>query len=324
MAKLRNMKKLMGDKSYIEKIDRAVETSKEQGWAHWYDTYPVPEQMVGFLTTLKQHMPMAKFYPSEISREVMSNSMGMHQHHYIVDEFSVYMDAYPFDFGRVGYRDYSAKGGADERTYGVYSRKIQNDKFQAGRDQYNMVMSTDMKKAVRNANKYVVPYTHRELAHAYYKNLHEHVESVYTDKQAKMQNVTNEITRNSKAILAELLHLKSLGVQFKTEAFIKASDMVEEAVLEQQEEEKRNVTGVFVRFRHVGDEIYVDLLEANDVRKNYSMKCDNGSQPTTYLMSDLPEDIVGSISVLNILADNQYVPRVGQRIDDMTFWIERG
>lgn len=323
MAKLRNMKKLMADKGYSEKIARAKETSKEHGWVHWYDDMPVPEEMVGFLTTIKQYMPMAKFYPSEITR-VTNTIDGEYKTWFVVDEVSVYMDGQPFDLGRVGYRDYSAKGGSSEATYGVYSRKIQNEKFAANRDQYYMVMSTDMRKAVRNASKYVVPYTHRELAQAYYKDLYNHVEQVYTDKQAKMQNVTNEIVNSRKAILAELLYLKSLGVQFKTEQFIKASDLVEEAVLEQQEEEKRVVTGVFVRFRHVGDEIYVDVLEANDVRKHYNMRCDNGSQPTTYLMSDLPGDIAGSISVLNILADNQYVPRVGQKVDDMTFWIERG
>jgi hypothetical protein len=41
-------------------------------------------------------------------------------------------------------------------------------------------------------------------------------------------------------------------------------------------------------------------------------------------MSDLPEDIVKSISVLSILNDKQYVPRVGQKIDEYTYWIERG
>lgn len=323
MAKLRNMKKLMADRGMVERIDRARETSKEVGWEHWYEDYPAPKEMVEYLTLLKQYMPMAKFYPAEISRTNSTNANGQYSSWFLIDEFSVYMDNYPFDLGRVGYRDYSASGDVG-LSYGVYSRKINNAKYKTTSDQYYMMMSADLKKAVKNASKYVVPYTHRELAQAYYKDLYNHVEQVYTDKQAKMQNVTNEIVNSRKAILAELLYLKSLGVQFKTEQFIKASDLVEEAVLEQQEEEKRVVTGVFVRFRHVGDEIYVDVLEANDVRKHYNMRCDNGSQPTTYLMSDLPGDIAGSISVLNILADNQYVPRVGQKVDDMTFWIERG
>lgn len=321
MAKLRNMKKLMADRGMVERIDRARESSKEVGWEHWYEDYPAPKEMVEYLTLLKQYMPMAKFYPAEISRTNSTNANGQYSSWFLIDEFSVYMDNYPFDLGRVGYRDYSASGDVG-LSYGVYSRKINNAKYKTTSDQYYMMMSADLKKAVKNASKYVVPYTHKELAQAFYERLHGNVEQVYMDKQAKMQNVASEITRNTKGILAELLHLKSLGVQFKTEAFIKASEMVEEAVLEQQEEEKRNVTGVFVRFRTVGDEMYVDVLEAEDIRKNYRMK--NSSQPTTYLMSDLPDDIAGSISVLNILQDGQYVARVGQKVDDTTFWIERG
>ena len=48
------------------------------------------------------------------------------------------------------------------------------------------------------------------------------------------------------------------------------------------------------------------------------------NQSTTYSMDELPEDIGGAISVLSILEDGQYVPRVGQKVDDTTFWIERG
>ena len=321
MAKLRNMKKLMSDRGMTERIERAKETSKEVSWEHWYDDMPTSQEMVGFLTMLKQYMPMAKFYPAEFDRTNHVKPDNTYEQHYLITEFSVYMDNYPFDLGRVGFRDYSVDGNS-EPSYGVYSRKIENTKYASNRDQYFMMMSTDMKKGVKNASKYVVPYTHKELAQAFYDRVHNHVEQVYSDKQAKMQNVASEITRNTKGILAELLHLKSLGVQFKTEAFIKASEMVEEAVLEQQEEEKRNVTGVFVRFRTVGDEMYVDVLEAEDIRKNYKLK--GSSQTTTYLMSDLPGDIAGSISVLNILEDGQYVARVGQKVDDTTFWIERG
>ena len=44
----------------------------------------------------------------------------------------------------------------------------------------------------------------------------------------------------------------------------------------------------------------------------------------TYTMDELPEDLKGSIAVLNILEDGQYVPEVGRRVDEEHFWLERG
>jgi hypothetical protein len=56
------------------------------------------------------------------------------------------------------------------------------------------------------------------------------------------------------------------------------------------------------------------------VRNNSKLR---GSQPTTYYADELPEEIAGRVSVLNILEEGQYVARVGQKIDETTFWIEK-
>jgi hypothetical protein len=313
-VKLRRVKKMLADSHLADRIKHAKELGKQNGWGTWYEDYPVSLQMQGFLTAVKKHMPKLKFHPSII------DSFSNDTKHYIVTEFSVLMDGYPFDLGRVGYRDYSAGGGDD--TYGVYSRKISNPKFGQDRDQHHMVMSSDVTKAVKNASKYILPYTHTELAKAYYDDIQSNVEKVFHDSQTKMHNVAREISSNRQSILAELLHLKTLGVTFKTDVFQKASEVIEEAVADATAEDRRKVTCVFVRFRNIGSDMYVDVQEAEDVRRN-SRKLATSSQPTTYLMSELPEDIVGSISVLNILNDDQYVAKVGMKIDETTFWIER-
>jgi hypothetical protein len=233
------------------------------------------------------------------------------------------MDGSPFDLGRIGFKDYAVSRGKESVQYGVYSRRINNPKYATGRDQFHMVMSNDMNKAVKNACKYVVPFTHKELGTAFYSDFAGRSSKSLDDAKAKMYGIVNSVRDSRDALIAEILHLKSKGVEFKTEAFINAARDIGDAVLEAEEERKRSVSGLFIRINKVGDDMYVDVQEAQDVR-NAGYKPQFSSQPTTYPMSELPEDLAGSISVLNILEDGQYVAKVGQKIDENTFWVERG
>jgi hypothetical protein len=299
MAKLKQMKELLADTHVRGKIDRAVETAKEIGWASWFNGVPVQPELETYMNMLSNNMKRMKFYPVEFTQVWKTHVDGTHTHHFIVDEFSAYMDEYPFDLGRVGYRNYSVDG--DANTYGVYSRKITNAKYRGSRDQYNMMLTNDMKKAVKLASTYLVPYSTKELATAYYKHMQANVEAVHERARNAANEVVSNIRGDSKIILAELMHLKSMGVKFKTEQFITASEKIEDAYNLAREESQRT----------------------DDVRKSYNAPRIS-SPSTTYSMSDLPEDIVRSISVLSILNDKQYVPRVGQKIDEYTYWIERG
>ena len=116
-VKLRRVKKMLADSHLADRIKHAKELGKQNGWGTWYEDYPVSLQMQGFLTAVKKHMPKLKFHPSII------DSFSNDTKHYIVTEFSVLMDGYPFDLGRVGYRDYSA-GGGDEtgEIWGGFAR----------------------------------------------------------------------------------------------------------------------------------------------------------------------------------------------------------
>ena len=323
MAKLRRVNGMMSDKSLTERIDRAKDSCKQLKWEHWHEDYPVPQEMMEFLSLLKQQMPRVSIYPSNLERintkVINDDGTSTGGVCYLVDEFSILMDGCPFDLGRVGFKDYSAKGG--DHTYGVYSRKISNPKFAQHRDQHHMVMSADAKKAVKNASKYIVPYTHIELARAYYSDIFSNVRQVYNHAQSNMHELAKQISNDRTAILAEVLHLKELGVTFKTETFRRVAEVIESSVSEAMSEQRRNAQCLFVRFRKVGDDMYVDVQEADDVINN-GVKLKATSSSVTYAMSDLPDNIKSGVSVLNILNDGQYVAKVGMKIDDLTFWIE--
>lgn len=322
MAKLRKMKQLLQDQAYKERIGNAKQVSKEHGWESWFDEYPIPKELSTFLTELRSSVPTMKFFPANISIANYSRgTVGQANTCFVCDEFSVYMDEYPFDLGKVGYKDYSVSKG--ENTFGVYSRKIINPKYRGDNEQHNMVMTSDVKKAVKNARKYIVPYTHKELSIAFYDGAQKEVNHVYDMANSKVRDVSRIVTNDSRAVITELMHLLSVGVTFKTDVFKKASEEIAEAYNAHKEEELRTVNLLFVRLRKVGEEVYVDIQETDNVRRNYN-KPSTSKPQETYLISKLPDDIAGSISVLSILSDGQYVPRIGQKIDENTYYIERG
>ena len=321
MATLRRMKTLLTDTNYNERIEHAKSTAKDAGWGHWFQSFPVHAELETALNGLSKTMPNAKFHPAEFTRRT-ENDKQM----YIITEFSVYMDEYPFDFGRFGFRDYSVSRdeAAKPPTFGIYSRKIHNTKFNDGRDQFHMVMTASVDKAIKLASKYLVPYTHRELAQAYYKYIAREMDEARRAATREMHTTTSAIqSMNADTLAMEIINLMAQHADFKTEAFKDVALKIKDVVNRLEEERSRTVSALFTRFRVVGDDVYVDVQEAHDVRTN-DTKPALLNQPTTYLQSELPEDLLGSISVLSILEDGQYVPRVGQKIDERTFWIERG
>ena len=321
MATLRKMKSLLEDKGYKERIDHAIETSTKAGWTTWFGEYPVAHSIKEVLEGVAKAMPYVKFYPATLVR------MDGHKDddHYIVNEFSVYMDDYPFDFGRIGYKDYSVKRDYNktDNSFGIYSRKIKNPKYGEGRDQYHMVMTGSPDKAVKMASKYLVPYTHRELAQAFYRGVQGHIAKAKMDVEESWYALSRDIG-NLKAdvLLGEIAHLKSQGIKFKHHEFNEVANKLEEVEARVKEERSRNPSALFVRFRQVGDDTYADLQECEYIRANDYKPVLGEIQ--SYPQADIPEDIMGSVAVLSILEDGQYVHRVGQKVDERTFWIERG
>ena len=88
-------------------------------------------------------------------------------------------------------------------------------------------------------------------------------------------------------------------------------------------EASRKISATFVRIYKIGDTPYVSLQEVTDF-KNYSWNGKIDAFAVDKPVTELSEDIVGSISVLSILENNQYVSNVGMKLDSNHFWIEKG
>ena len=330
MAKLARISKVMSDTGHQEKLKNVSEEAKGLKHPYFVDGFPCSKELMQFVQGVQKAMPKVKFYPNTFAyvNVPVHDEQGVYQTNKsmrVCDEFFVYMDDFPFDIGRIGYGD-NAVGKSSEESYSVYSRKISNAKYAVHRDQHYMIMTKDVGKAVKNASKYLSPYTTRELAQAFYEPLHTNVSRVFDGVKNKMHYGASDIVNNRMAILQEVAFLNKQGVEFTTPEFRELAGKVDQLITDFKAQEARSVSAFFVRFKQVGDETYADLQEVLNVREiRWDAKMNTkDTQALTYPVNELPQDIAGQIAVLNILENDGYVAGVGMKLDDSNFWVERG
>lgn len=316
-TKIAYLNKLIGNSNQVERIANIYAKAVEVEHTEFLAGAPVTKELLSFAQALQKAMPKVKFFPHTFN---FLTDKRIH----VCDEMFVYMDDFPCDLGRISWADNGVQSG--QYTYGVYSRKIQNAKYATHRDQHHMVMTSDLDKAVKNARKHLVPYTTRELAQVFYDPLHNNVSKVLDEVKLKAHHGAVNIVNNRMAILQEIEFLKKRGVEFVTPEFRELSENVEQLLNNYREQETRKVSAVFVRFKQVGDTTYADLQEVYNVREiRWDVQMNTAdAQAISCPADELPQDIAGQIAVLNILENEGYVSGVGMKVDDKTFWVERG
>jgi len=300
----------------------------DRGWRCEYMGVPVPTDLKDFITEVSKAMPHLKFLPYEDCN--VEDSVIIDGEHRILictvmTEFIVYTDDAPLEVGRISFQDNSASRSGKELTYGIYSRKIRNPKFSSGRNQHNMVMSKDLKKAVKHAKTYLLPYTTSELAKVFYDDIHDRAGDSLSHAKRQMLGTLDPIGHNREIMITELLNLMTQGVTFVTSEFRDIAKCLQDRVEVYTEQAKRQVDAVFVRIYNIGEDPYADVQIAYNVRqnRNWQTALDKNSV-TTYKMSELPEDIAHAVATLSILNNKQYVNHVGMKVDERHFWVERG
>ena len=274
-------------------------------------------------------MPNVKFLPrdDEYVQYAVIDDAGVYQttrNLRVYSEFAVYLEEFPFDIGRINYRDNGARK-KDVKSYGVYSRKITNAKYAYHRDQHHMVTATDIKKALKNVSKYFVPYSTKELAQACYDPIRENVAKAGNSLTREVRTKADPIVHDHHAVMQEIYWLKKRGVEFSSPKFREVAEGIEELMERYQAEEERSVGAIFVRFYEVSGQTYFSTQHAIDIKKHHSSLCPTAEDRIEGKpVDEIPEDIMGAVSVLSILNNGQYVANVGMKINEKHFWIERG
>ncbi len=301
---------------YRTKVERAKSSVDQGKWEHSYEGMAVSKELKEFLSEVQKNMPHVKFVACN---DVMDTHPLSNNRCYVMSYFFVTMDDCPYEIGRIGFGDFSAKKSG-KPTYVVQSRKIRNPKFSAGRDQFNMVMTLDIKKAIINAKKYITPFSTKELAMYSYESIVSNSQTALTHARNQMTSTLDPISYAKDLWIRELLNLKNQGVTFATQQFQDIMKVLPERVEIYDEEKDKKVYGLFVRLYNVGGDTYIDVQRAENLRDS-SRSLDSATQ--TFPMSSAPQDILGGVATLAILEPNQYVTNVGMKIDEKHYWIER-
>jgi hypothetical protein len=234
-------------------------------------------------------------------------------------DVTVYIDGSDYVVGVIGFgKNYGIKD-TDKSIYVIQSRKINNEKFADHRDQYFMSFVTDHKKAVRLALSKLVPYSPKEMANISLYKFKEHITDV---RNAVHSGVTGLISPLSdrNILMREMRNLIAQNTMFVTEEFQRAAMGFIKAEEEWNEVRNKPVHGYYVYVRMVGDEQWVDIVEATDSQKySHVDHCPVTSMP----VSDVPEDIQGKVAVLSMADIGQYMQGVGVRTTEKSFWLER-
>ena len=234
-------------------------------------------------------------------------------------DVTVYIEGSDYVVGVIGFgKKYGIKE-VEKSVYMINSRKIQNEKFAEHRDQYFMSFVNDHKKAVRLALSKLVPYSPKEMANISIYDFKQHIEGVRADVQRGVSSLVSPLSDRN-ILMREMRNLIAQNTMFVTEEFQRAAAGFIKAEEEWNEVRNKPVHGYYVYVRMVGDEQWVDIVEATDAQKYRSVDhCPVTSTP----VSDVPEDIQGKVAVLSMADIGQYMQGVGVRTTEKSFWLER-
>jgi hypothetical protein len=300
---------------------KPTEYSVPKEWQFFVQDIPVSRELYNFVQDINVKQAEFKYFPCDSKwLEFKENDERV----LIAKSLYVYMDSMPFILGAVGYGDFSQSRNGD-KTYMVYSRKISNAKYNGFNDQYHMTLSTAINKAVKNASKFIVPYTNVEIASVYFDDVSDKITTNVNNAREAFYDTVHSIKHNQSLLAEEMLHLTKSGVQFKDPIFVEMANKIVDRYDRHTFYQLRKVDVTFVCFKQ-GNTTTITTMDVNNITKtnvfshNFDKKAENIN---TYTMETLPEELSSKVAVLNILNDKQYVEDVGMKINNNTFWIER-
>lgn len=274
------------------------------------DDLPMVEELANLCESLRLSNPALRF-------GVSGNKTIWFRGHFVIStEVWAYVPGHEYAMLRLGYGDYTIESGS-KHAYCVYARGVRNEKYAEHRDQYHMVMSDKLERAVKNAKKYMRPYAPQEVAHL---SIHDFASKtcVEPDRIRSDRRNTKSAVCDHPSFMSEMRTLAATAA-FTDSRFAQA---VQEMIAADDEFHQRS--NRVVHAHHVtvsmayGEQVFTVLRVLNAGRGTASLK---DSTVTTYTQSEVPEDIAQKLAVLSMLADDAYVEGVGHRISATTYWV---
>jgi hypothetical protein len=201
--------------------------------------------------------------------------------------------------------------------YHLRSIRIKNNKYNPHSDGYRLRKTTDSRKMMRFLKEIIKPLTNMEIA-AGSESIRDRLVDWCAAPEKDLFNMLGDI--RSKEVLEEIAHLQSLGVQFRGPTFQRIAS--EGLTLKQVIRERREVAdNLWVL--HVYEQPDGAVSVVLDSRANYLFGSRVNTTEHTYQNMELvPESIRQATAMLKIADINTYIPEVGKRNLDGSFWVQ--
>ena len=232
----------------------------------------------------------------------------------------IFRDDYPYSVGQLGYGDFCTTVTPTDSEYMVSAFTISNLKYDVYSEQHYMARSIHMDKSVKNALKYLRPPSSDACAKYNGFKARRHFQDIGNDMHQKQRGLLANLTEDHGALLVEFRNMISTDYAFINKEFgdrisnwIKAHD-------ENNARQQKTLNMFYVRIYKEDDIQLFDVIPMHNVNKDVHACIKEGSL-VTYTESDVPEEIMGKISVLSMVKSGEYVDDVGYRDEAGCFYI---
>ena len=231
----------------------------------------------------------------------------------------------PYVMGYIGYGDFQTTTKAMQSSYVVSSRHIMNMKYADYNDQYYMAMSINLSTAVRNAKKYLRPLTTKDMA----LDEHNDMQRKSNDTESRASNAKNTaqsdlLARSNREkkieynpMLEYMRTLVKVGHEFTDKEL--ESNLLTYFKLEDEHKVLLD-KGINVSYVRIYEKYGKQVFDVAPIisKDRYSHIV---GDITPYGKADVPEDIVGKVSMLSMVDNGHWVDDVGYRVDATMFYV---
>jgi len=230
-------------------------------------------------------------------------------------EWYIYRKEEPYAMGYVGYADYKYSGDS-ERTYTVFSRKIQNAKYSHGRME-NSASTKHFAKAVKNACRYLVPYTLPEIIGTTRSDARNKFTEIGSNAKNASTNSRRQFTRDflsgeKSSLEAELRHLLDTDHTFVNEGFKAELVTMFGELDEARSRERENPMADVVYIKQTRTGVQVGVMPTVNMT-SYFWSNAEAQDYTWYTQENTPQHILEGITKLNMVPSGHFVDGVGYR-----------
>lgn len=230
-------------------------------------------------------------------------------------EVWVYVPGERYARGRIGFGEF--RTSQSDCVYMVYNQSIKNHKYRPDRLEYNTFMTTDFSKALKNAYKYLKPYSLAEVAMMERDAIYDGIRDMIGDKKRAVQEVVRSSLDYDK-LMAELRTLVQAGYKFASQQFNDqlVSYFEQKDIAEALDRKSFKAYYVLVH----GDD--TEIIACDDITSYSEVSVKKGT-PQRLKTSDVPVDIAGKVAVLSMVENGRYVEGVGAKVSADAYWVER-